>query len=43
MEEALRIAEEFPWSETGCVEVRPLEDIDAVRRRVKAMPEAAVR
>jgi hypothetical protein len=43
MEEALRIAEAFPWSETGCVEVRPLEDMDAVRRRVKAAPEATVR
>jgi len=43
MDEALRIAQEFPWSETGCVEVRPLEDMDAVRRRVKAKPEAALR
>lgn len=43
MDEALRIAEGFPWSETGCVEVRPLEDMDAVRRRVKATPEAALR
>ena len=38
MEEALRIAEQFPWSQTGCVEVRPLEDMDAMRRRVKAAP-----
>jgi hypothetical protein len=38
MDEALRIAAEFPWSQTGCVEVRPLEDMDAVRRRVKAAP-----
>lgn len=38
MEEALRIAEQFPWSQTGCVEVRPVEDMDAVRRRVKAAP-----
>jgi hypothetical protein len=38
MEEALRIAAEFPWSQTGCVEVRPLEDMDAMRRRVKAAP-----
>lgn len=41
MEEALRIAEEFPWSETGCVEVRPLEDMDAMRQRVKAKPALA--
>ena len=38
MDEALRIAEQFPWSQTGCVEVRPLEDMDAVRQRVKAAP-----
>jgi hypothetical protein len=37
----LRIAAEFPWSQTGCVEVRPLEDMDAVRRRVKAAPALA--
>ena len=41
MDEALRIAAEFPWSETGCVEVRPLEDMDAVRKRVKAPPALA--
>jgi hypothetical protein len=34
IEEAVRIAEEFPWARTGCVEVRPVEDITAVRRRV---------
>lgn len=38
MDEALRIAAEFPWSQTGCVEVRPLEDMDAVRKRVNAAP-----
>ena len=36
MEEAVRIAAEFPWAETGCVEVRPVRDFDAVRRRVGA-------
>jgi hypothetical protein len=36
MEEALRIAAEFPWTRTGCVEVRPLEDMEAVRQRVNA-------
>ena len=41
MDEALRIAAEFPWSQTGCVEVRPLEDMDAVRRRVSAAPSLA--
>ena len=34
MDEAVRIAAEFPWARTGCVEVRAVEDIDAVRRRV---------
>jgi hypothetical protein len=36
MDEALRIAAEFPWSSIGCVEVRPVRDIDAVRERVGA-------
>jgi hypothetical protein len=34
MDEALRIAAQFPWAETGCVEVRPVRDIAAVRERV---------
>jgi len=34
MDEAVRIAAEFPWVETGCVEVRAVQDIEAVRRRV---------
>ena len=34
MEEAVRIASEFPWAATGCIEVRPIRDIGAVRRRV---------
>jgi hypothetical protein len=36
MEEAVRIAAQFPWANTGCVEVRPVQDIAAVRRRVGA-------
>jgi hypothetical protein len=36
MDEAVRIAAEFPWAKTGSVEVRPIRDIDAVRRRVGA-------
>jgi hypothetical protein len=36
IEEAVRIASEFPWGRIGCVEVRPVRDIDAVRRRVGA-------
>lgn len=34
MEEAVRMAAEFPWIRTGCVEVRPVRDIEAVRARV---------
>jgi hypothetical protein len=34
MDEAVRIAAQFPWASTGCVEVRPVRDIDEVRRRV---------
>lgn len=41
-EEAVRIASEFPWSRTGSIEVRPIRDMDAVRRRVgAAMPAEA--
>lgn len=36
MDEAMRIAAEFPWAKTGCIEVRPVRDMDAVRRRVGA-------
>ena len=36
MDEAVRIAAEFPWARTGCVEVRPVEDIESVRRKVNA-------
>ena len=43
MEEAVRIAAEFPWAGTGCVEVRPVRDIDAVRARVFSIGDAARR
>jgi len=36
MDEAVRIASEFPWASTGCIEVRPVRDIQAVRQRVGA-------
>ena len=36
MDEAVRIASEFPWTRTGSVEIRPVRDFDAVRRRVGA-------
>ena len=41
MDEAVRMAAEFPWARTGCVEVRPLEDVDAMRRRVGAAAAVA--
>ena len=36
IDEAVRIAAQFPWARTGCVEVRPVQDIGVVRRRVGA-------
>ena len=36
MEEALRMAAEFPWVRTGSIEVRPVRDIQMVRKRVGA-------
>jgi hypothetical protein len=41
MDEAVRIAAEFPWARTGCVEVRPVRDIGVVRRRVNARTGAS--
>ena len=38
LEEATRIAAEFPWARTGCVEVRPVIDFDTVRVAVCATP-----
>lgn len=43
MEEAVRIAAEFPWANTGCVEIRPVRDIDAVRARVFSVANATSR
>lgn len=34
MEDAVRMAAEFPWASVGCVEVRPVRDIEMVRQRV---------
>ena len=36
MDEAVRIASEFPWAQVGCIEVREVRDMNAVRRRVGA-------
>src|SRR5437868_15313295 len=42
MDEAVRIAAEFPWVRTGRVEVRPVRDIGAVRTRVGAAAASAL-
>jgi hypothetical protein len=36
MEEAVRMAHEFPWTRYGCIEVRAVRDVAAVRKRVGA-------
>jgi hypothetical protein len=36
MEQAVRIAGELPWTRFGCIEVRPVGDVEAMRRRVGA-------
>lgn len=36
MEDAVRMAQEFPWTRYGCIEVRPVRDVAAVRARVGA-------
>ena len=41
MDEAVRIAAGFPWARTGCIEVRPVEDLPAVRRRVRTSAASA--
>ncbi|MDN5782283.1 MAG: YciI family protein [Luteimonas sp.] len=36
MDEAVQIAAQFPWARVGCLEVRAVRDVDAVRRRIGA-------
>ncbi len=36
MDAAMRIAQEFPWSRFGSIEVRPVRDMQIVRDRVRA-------
>lgn len=36
LDAAMEIARGFPWSRTGCIEVRPVRDFEGVRRRVGA-------
>jgi hypothetical protein len=41
MDEAVRMAAEWPWAQTGCIEVRPIIDFDDVRKQVGAQPAKA--
>jgi hypothetical protein len=34
IDEAMRLALEFPWAESGCLEVRPIRDTEEIRRQV---------
>ena len=36
IDEAMEMAAEFPWARTGCIEVRPVLEIDSMRKRVGA-------
>jgi hypothetical protein len=36
LDDAVRIAESIPWTRFGAIEVRPVRDMGAVRRRVGA-------
>lgn len=36
LDEAMRIAQTFPWARIGAIEVRPVRDMEMVRRRVNA-------
>lgn len=36
LDEAVAIAAKFPWNAIGCIEVRPVRDMGAVRARVGA-------
>lgn len=41
LDAAVRMAADFPWAATGCIEVRPVRDVDAVRRRVGAVQSSS--
>jgi hypothetical protein len=36
IDDAVRMAQEFPWVRYGCIEVRPVRNVAAVRARVGA-------
>ncbi len=35
IDEAVRLAQEWPWARYGCIEVRPVRDVARVRARVE--------
>lgn len=41
IDEAVRMAAEFPWAQTGCIEVRAVRDIETVRQRVNSLATIA--
>jgi hypothetical protein len=41
MDDAVRIASEFPWAAVGCIEVREIMDMNEMRQRVNAPPAEA--
>lgn len=41
MDDAVRIASELPWASIGCIEIRPVRDLNAERRRVGKHAEVA--
>lgn len=43
IDEAVQMASEFPWTEIGCVEVRPILDIGSVREQVHGASASGVR
>ena len=36
LEEAVTMAQEFPWTQYGCIEVRPVRDLGPMRKRLGA-------
>ncbi len=36
MDDAVRIGASFPWTRTGCVEIRPMQDFAVIRKQVGA-------
>jgi hypothetical protein len=36
MDEAVRIGATFPWTRTGCIEIRPVQDFAVIRTQVGA-------